>query len=978
MKNLKSNFKKIISFTIVGIMALAIVPVLGIVKSISKNKADATDVTVSNSSFAEITSDNNYNPKDWTSEYELTDDDVFFIGGRISVTNFTEDRDALISAWVNNWKRNNQDIADLDECAQNLTALIQAKLAQNPGIYVYEITNDTYVLGTTSAYKVVVTDKDNITLTPIANNYTFSSPATSVDAYGYYKVSVNVKTVGDVDAKISATKLSNSEEITINSSASIINSYAYDYYTSATAEAIPFVTNTAFTIVDGETITYDNKTYTYDEANVKWKNEDSYFTNPTVINSNNWERKTVYFTTKTSDSIKITLSTINSDGNEGTVYFDNLKVEKIDYSEYYHNTNNDNTISDNRYSESMFVNNAAYFTLTSEENGTSFETVEGGLLINHYNSGSVSYKLSIDPSVDSFIYNRFAIWIKTESTSSTFSINVTGDVKNNPSAKVNSSITANEWVEYSIFVKGNSYEEIGVTIELTFSKEGKHTIGYIVMEQITSDEYTNASGTKLSLNTNDISGSITNGYFNSYVSKNVDSINYFPTSWSYVNNDKVYTFDSERDALYNEEEDIEIDSADFSADIENAADDMSNFETGLLVRNDLLIISDFDEISYMRSPEINFAADTDTYIIFSANIENNKVVTIKLIDSNSNVLTTIDITGTGNVETYRLYVRAASKDITATINFGVTNESGIVRLANVNKYTAHTMDSIIASKVSDLQNAYLLDLSNNKFKSFTYESYENGIYKSAALELKSTENAGIYGILDTKENSTYKTTYKENLTSTDPETDAKVIILDNTSANNRTTIGLDNKFTLDSSNYYKVTVKVKTLSLDENSTFNILFRASNTDKSLVKEFNNVVTDDSGYQSYILYIATGNETFDNFDIQFDLNGKGTVLVDSINVESSSKSVFSEIEEDAHTLTSDFIVASSSSESSDKKEETEEKPQTNTLMIFFLVFSSIILVAAVLIALIFIGAKRLPHHKKAAKTKKQNPRQGKGFV
>ena len=969
------TIRKIIGISLAGIMTAAIIPFTGLIKLNSKSTAlAATDVSITNSTFESYVSGATYSPTNWTAKSNVTDDSVFFIGGRFDVDTFSDERTSLIDSWVEN--HDSLNISDELKTTLNSKLPVSGRKDSIEG-------NDKSILALSSSFKI-----ENGVLTPIANTYTFTSASFTTDAYGYYSATIFVKKTGNVSAKISTTGLSDdAEEIDIT---------------------------------------------------------------PT---SDNWETKTVFFTIDSSKTVNINLSIVNNDDEEGAVYYDNLKVEKLTYQEFYDNTTgatNDNTIyntrNDKKTTSYLPFEQVSNVILTSEENGTDVTTSAEGVVIDHYNSGSVSYKTNfgIYQKFSSFKNYRVAFWIKSENANSKFTITLTGDMNGNPSKSSSTTIstaTAGKFQEYVLYVKGNSYEDVNFNLEINFTTEGKHTLGCIVAEKITADQYSSASGTKLALNTNDVSANITNGFFTSYISAQTNSTKYFPSSWTYVTtgykymkdntkpaelttidvndvtvadnkivfdghnytynangdyyeytngdfverivkiDDMQFTFNEKEDEIYNNAYKCKV--TNFTAKIENSEDNMSDEEIGLLVKNDLHLSSTNTSVTYMRSPEISISANTDSFISFAALIENNKEINIKLLDGSNKEILAFTITGTGEVQTYRIYVRGGSTASTYTLNFGLNNDSGEVRIANIGKYSATTFDTLNKKDSTSLVNTYILDLSKNSIKSYSYNGYANGIYKATSLTSLSNSNVGTYGILDTLAASTYKTTYKDNLTSKDGDTNTKVIIIDNMNETDNTKLDLSNPYTLSSSSYYMITVYAKTLSMQSDSTFDIIFSASNENETIKKSFTNIDTTtlnnekSNGYQKYVLYVATSTTEFENFNVEFDLKGKGTVLVDSVSVDSSTKSAFTSVTEDEFTITENLLSTTTTNTAEDEEKE-ETKKETNTAMIFFIVFSSLLLVAAILIAIIYLGAKRLPHHKRAPRQKKSNPRQGKGFV
>ncbi len=416
------------------------------------------------------------------------------------------------------------------------------------------------------------------------------------------------------------------------------------------------------------------------------------------------------------------------------------------------------------------------------------------------------------------------------------------------------------------------------------------------------------------------------------------------------------------------------------------ADTVPNYSS---VRNVLKIKSDTHLIS-VASPTISISASTIYRLSFFADIEGDQTVSIYLKDSDQNIVSELSISGVGDWFEYNFYIRgglsAESLRMVIEANGG-TNYFTNVKLVSDDPAFVSKLSTSKTS--SDSEFFAMADFLEESFANHAYHPLAD-LYESYSYK-KTDTSTGKLGVIDTKDADTsYKTTYSTALSSYDDEKSSKALLIENANGQNTTVYPLNNK-TLAKSSYYMATVYVKTLAMSEGSSLNILFNATSGEKSISENFicsstSSIGEEDlNGYAKYVLYIATGDYTFADYNVQISLDGQGTILVGTINLETSTETVFNAVTTNDQTKSLSFLSQTTTSstnttdtttDTTDEELAAEKKEQA--LILFFIVFSSIALVAAIVIALVFVIGKKLPKHNKKINTKTKGPEDQRGFI
>lgn len=463
---------------------------------------------------------------------------------------------------------------ELDAIAGNLKTKLMSMIPNIPSIpNIENATNssDYNVLMLNAGYKVVVNDINNFTLSDREVFYTFTqttdATAISVEAFNYYRASIYANTLGsEANALFKINNLGEGatsfSDISTTTTASTVHKYLF--YETSSSDAVEFIS--AVSPTDGAEIFYDGVKFVYDTLTSKATPSigTSYITYGENISLNTgWRLYTLYFSLRKSADITFTIGLgSNDDRSSGVVFFDDLKLEKISYSEFSSVTPSEDTKIAQNFRNTDLIP-VTSLTLVSEENGTDVTTVtnatdsnvsvsDGSVIkVDHYNSGNVSFEIA-PFSLQRMKYSRVSFWIKSMNLSTTFTLTLTGDVQGNPSANQSVTIASaavGEWQSYYFYVLSNPYQDCDLTTSIKFTSAGIHYVGGIIIDDITPEEYTNGASNKLALNTTAYSKGITNGYFTTYTNQSETSTDYYPQGWYFVSDGFKFFKDASKSTL---------------------------------------------------------------------------------------------------------------------------------------------------------------------------------------------------------------------------------------------------------------------------------------------------------------------------------------------------------------------------------------------------------------------------------------------
>ena len=595
MKRKTNKTKSIIGLAMGAVFALSAAPIVNL-PTIFKANADEpirsvykeTEIKVDNLNFENLVS-GSYSLDDWESDYVSKDEGAkekysTTTSGALNITpdGYTDNYTTQYEEnWLTYWDGNFPTIPNFADVREALEADITAPT--NP--LTHNITE-----GTSKNKRVLYIDAgtsygdfEGETFTSLSKEarevyYTYTSNSFTLDAYSYYRITVWVKTDGGLASIALGKDLENEyfEDITANASVGdniciykkVTDAGVTTYLYKDLADAL----TSGDDYIDGET-TY---TYVLDGGNDTWVDQSTNTKITLFGNGNNsgWTKHTIFVSTAYNKdnagkyTTNLQLSLGDKEGkSSGVVYFDDAKVEKIQYSTYLKGIEDknggDDTIAIANYREtaendyrvisnfngidklhesgwsidSQDYTNYAVKDIQVEENITDIYSTFGDssnkiLYANNWGDkalGLTSTKTTVEP----FNYYRVSIWSrsdykKTDSSNQSFKIFLNAtlnsktvstkelEVKPYNSAYTNenpSSIT-NFWTETVLLVESCPVYSTDVWLTISIPKKSCFMFDNFVIEKISSTEYSDSDNTKLSLTSSLGTDSVPNGHFN--------------------------------------------------------------------------------------------------------------------------------------------------------------------------------------------------------------------------------------------------------------------------------------------------------------------------------------------------------------------------------------------------------------------------------------------------------------------------------
>ena len=658
--------------------------------------------------------------------------------------------------------------------------------------------------------------------------------------------------------------------------------------------------------------------------------------------------------------------------------------------------------------------------------------------------------------IEQFGYYRFSIYVKGKTASDNATVKLVSYIKTGASSEegaiqvkaqsvtaytTNSDVT-NNWAEISFYIQGNCYYD--TTLQIALLADSESTVYYdnARFENISSKTYSNIASAKkfdLSPTATTISGSITNGYFNTIETTKADPASatapYTPANWTKLD-------DSSEDVkagIVSTRTDAFSSVASVLGGVTNPITSTTvNGTTIPLPKTNVLAIyapaSAEDTYYYgYKSTDFSLSANSvykiafEVYASASAGDSNfSGDIFGKLIydkESIADFTTSMSATDAnrGVWKKYTMVVRTGSTSRTLSLQIGVENANGTVFFQKVgySKLAEKTVDDekiSVDTQYNEIEKQYntvaLQNENRYRFVNFDGDAFimhsqekvkDKDYYASLSHSLPEAKEdedpivQGELGIADTTANLTLSSDPALSLDSafmTNPKANSNFAMVIYNSQNYKTVVNPNTTISLSSSSYYQISVYVKTKGIAENKGLNIIMdKISVSFKNINTEHNEYgdLTETNGYKKFTVLVKTSSSNISNFTISYELGTDktkiaGTALLTGLNVtkladEDAYNALLEEVDSnDKTTVVKDFVGSKSSS-------SNEEDADNLTLATFFLVFSSILLVAALIFALVMIYLRKIPrthtvvgkNNSNIVRTKdKDEPTQTDGFV
>lgn len=620
MKRKTNKTKSIIGLAMGAVIAFGAIPFASM-QSILKANADETiksvytntTVSVDNLGFEDLVS-GSYNIDDWTGHYVSKDEGAKEkdsttnkISGALNIspsdyeTNFNEQ---FKESWIDYWKGEHSSLPNVAELEIALNNAITAPTNPLTHNILDETSKNSRVLylsagKTFSGYDEYVAGVKDLDVENREVYYTYTSNDFTLDAYSYYKISVWVKTAGG-KASISLGKDLEDEYFNgiVSEADGSQNVYIYKKYNSSSDITTYFYKTYDNALTTGSNYTENDVTYTYisDNGTDAWVSDDSY-TKITLLSTGDnsgWKEYSIYVSTSYNDensgkyktNLQLALGS-ETEKSSGTVFFDDAKIEKIQYSAYLEGVNASSSNQNVTTADYRFASSYGYRTVSSFNGISELEQADWSLvkrpegrrgltisieneeaLTNVYSTfgDSTNTVLAVEnrfgdnaveltsakTSVEPFNYYRVSIWSRSDyrlpnASSQTFSLYLnatlnsktvsTKEIKVTPydseSKKAKPSSINNYWHETVIVVEACPVYTTDVWLSIKIPKKSSFMFDNFVIEEISSKEYNDSKDTKLSLTTSIHTDTITNGHFNLIETKsNEDNELYSAKDWT--------------------------------------------------------------------------------------------------------------------------------------------------------------------------------------------------------------------------------------------------------------------------------------------------------------------------------------------------------------------------------------------------------------------------------------------------------------
>lgn len=583
------------------------------------------------------------------------------------------------------------------------------------------------------------------------------------------------------------------------------------------------------------------------------------------------------------------------------------------------------------------------------------------LLINNIDKNSVGYKssliniernkayaISIDSKAGTGTETTIKVVQNNRTGSSNFeALSVSTKVDTSDSSNTNS---MGGWETYTFYIKGNYVTDNDVYIELWVGDESTQK-GYawfdnVRMQEISLKEYSDftSSSSSNALNLAKYTEpTVPNGFFNNITSNEIGGT-LTPESWTVSTN--------------------AIDTSSVNVSVV----DKDNYKNVLRIRNKITTGT------MVTSEEIS--VEKDTFYTFSVDAKIEDISTGKtpyvIIYNNDNIVYTLPLNTDSHAwNTYSVTIKnpAIGSKYKFALCLGGMNDSdlkamGIVYFDNIKFEKVEETDYDKAVTTLDL---FTKTFANDYDK--VNDNTESRLYSSLSYAPTENNNEVRKGILDLKN---FDRIAGINLVYVNENPKSNVgnyVYVVNSGVDTYYTIQGKEKYSLSASDYYKLTISLKTVNLgqDEGSkqdkdapSLGAFIGLNGIDDAKILSINTSdIVDNNGYASYSIYVNSLDAV--DVNVKFGLGQlnsltKGALFVESISFEN----ITSEQYDEASKSNNDKVVCvkySNSEVNEDGDGDVQPEKPENKVDFNFLVVPTLITALALIIAIVFTLIRKL---------------------
>ncbi len=740
-----------------------------------------------------------------------------------------------------------------------------------------------------------------------------------------------------------------------------------------------------------------------------------------TLNTNgNWTKYTFYVQTNTLNSlsvyIELWLGEENLIKSSGAVFYDDVEIYKLSSSLYETQVNNAITgnhqvlsfkdtavdsvtnpnfengltgwtiktindgsvVSGSLISGVYNIDESFNSTLTQVETNPSTNGVYNNhkaLLINNLESGSYGYE-STDFEIEQYKLYRLSVSVYTNALNGSAEIKLIEEspyeeTSYEPQTFTISSVsTSSSWATYSFYIKGNSFTDTVVTLELWLGSETKSASGYaffdnVLLEEITSTSYSSgSSGTNVSkadLNQNATTPDVANGAFNFVNIVDTESVMpYEPSSWTLTTTES----NSTRNGIINTSKNLS------SLSISNPG-----AVNGGFTNNNILMIGNLgSNYQYYSSESLTLSASS--YYKISATIQTQGLVgayaSVRLVGTNNVVLGEIANISSSGWQTYTFFVKTGYNTQSLSIQLGLgANSEGIgyAFFDNIRSLSSAEDEYNTTSSYSKKVNLSVMDFTNVK------ADQQNGLLTPFDFVASNTSNADLNyvdaGILNTNSYSYPNEYFPDMENPLSPNGTSGYVLMIHSGEDANYSYSSSRTFALTSGTYYKISVWVKTNGLTQNIANKQQSNSSTTEpeyypygatvsiSDLDASFTGIDTENQ-YKQYTFYINCTESASVTINLGLGNSNaltSGYVFFSDVEISTITEDDYVDniaILEDDDTITNIMAVGETSTE--DEEETTDDAVNFDWLLLPTLITSIAIIVAVIGFGIRNINIKR----------------------
>lgn len=658
-----------------------------------------------------------------------------------------------------------------------------------------------------------------------------------------------------------------------------------------------------------------------------------------------------------SDNLKKSKNTkiVNLTSELASSQFENSSFENNTLTNWEALTKNDSSLGNaNNYSGLITFNNGDYEALYKiSQDISSLGDNTKALLINNNEASSIGYKSSSITIKQHYTY-KISLLVNANIESGSASATLVANGKSY-SLEISSTSTSS-WTEYAFYVQGHSFKDTDAYLELWLG-ESETSKGYVLFDDIrvytisTSEYETGISGS----NAKEVdlapqsSLSVSNGMFNLIVNDSRNpSYPFTPQDWTQNGGSDTTTLSGI------------INTKDVSM-IPQIFNPSSSYEN-----NNILMIGNLGKIAqtYTTSSTISLSSSSYyklTFKVQTQSLDANAKAGVRIYTDDFTIKEILNIsTQDQEWTTYTIYIHTSTSSLDAKIELSLGKYNSGVGYAFFDDITLISTTEAKYNSTSGA-NTYKVDIANDDFTNVSTK--KDGIYTSNTFKEESANNSVTSGVINIDEFETFfvgetnpnlPTNIKGNLLMIKASDDVSYSLLSN------------QKYSLSSGSYYKISVWVKTVGLSQSDDNKVLVKGSTTEyypmgatitlTDINKTFSGINTNGE-WTEYIYYI---NST-DSADIQVKLglgsdNAKtnGSVYFTNLTIQEIESNDYytnvAPLENDA-TITNIMAVGST------EIEETPTESTTSDAVNFdWLLVPTLISALALVIAIIGVGIRK----------------------